>query len=69
MMGAMKIMSLSFDLQHGMEFPSMVAFFGYTCCPANSIFGPWIPFKEYLLVRQYPSKKVINTRCKVDNAF
>lgn len=45
----MKILSLCFDMGIGYQttLPSFDQYLGYIFCPANLIFGPWIPFDVY----------------------
>ena len=56
---SMKLISLAFDLdfamdqdkkenEEGFPHPSIFEYFGYALCPGNTIFGPWIPYKDYL---------------------
>ena len=27
--------------------PNILEYFGYTLCPGNSVFGPWVTYEEY----------------------
>lgn len=52
MIMVMKILSICYDI--GMKvkphkvMPSIAEYLGYLFCPANVIFGPWIPFDAYM---------------------
>lgn len=48
MIMVMKILSLVYDSGMGLRSPSWEEYLGYLLCPANIIFGPWIPFEAYL---------------------
>lgn len=56
----MKALSLSHDFDNSRHLPPLFEFLGYTCCPANCMFGPWISFAEYCSVFRKPHKKVRN---------
>lgn len=30
--------------------PSLFEYFGYALCPGTTVFGPWVPYKEYLAI-------------------
>jgi porcupine-like protein len=55
----MKIISLADDIEHLNSMPSLIQYFGYTLSGANVLFGPWIPFNDYLNLYKNPHKKVI----------
>lgn len=55
---AMKVISLAFDTttiikpqstNQIIQLPNFLEYYGYILCPANSILGPWIPYKEYVM--------------------
>lgn len=47
----MKTISIAFDVDKlAIELPSVVEYFGYIYSVSNILFGPWIPFQEYLKV-------------------
>lgn len=56
MIGAMKLISLGFDLDSGRieRLPNFIEFFGYILFPGNSILGPWIPYYDYIKVIDNP---------------
>lgn len=50
---AMKVYSfISNMIEEEME-PDDLEFAGYIICPANCVFGPWIPFKDYYITREH----------------
>ncbi|KAJ3623235.1 hypothetical protein MTP99_019473 [Tenebrio molitor] len=53
----MKIISLADDIEHLNSMPSLIQYFGYTLSGANVLFGPWIPFNDYLNLYKNPHKK------------
>ena len=40
--------------------PSFWAYFGYALCPGNTLFGPWVPYKEYLAIFVNPRWVIIS---------
>ncbi|XP_026472797.1 protein-serine O-palmitoleoyltransferase porcupine [Ctenocephalides felis] len=52
----MKIISLAYDIKIGRlsSQPNFIAYCGFLLCPANSIFGPWMTYKQYLSVFYKP---------------
>lgn len=54
----MKVFSLAHDFQYARKMPSFFEFVGYACCPANCLFGPWMPFNEYCAVTTRPFLRV-----------
>jgi hypothetical protein len=34
--------------------PTMVEFLGYSLCPGNCVFGPWIKYEEYVKIYEEP---------------
>lgn len=61
----MKIFSLAHDLEQNRTLPSFCEIAGYICCPANCLFGPWMPFTEYCSIINRPLHKVNLQVCKV----
>lgn len=59
----MKITSIAYDVKIGRltTTPSFFAHCGYLLCPANSIFGPWITYKQYLSIFYKPIWVIIST--------
>lgn len=55
---AMKVISLSHDCEKAQKFPTFFEYVGYACCPANCLFGPWIPFSEYCAIIEKPHRRV-----------
>ncbi len=57
---SMKAISLAWDLDEGRELeskdkkvlltatPSLLEHLGYTLCPGNSVFGPWVKYSDYM---------------------
>lgn len=52
MIAAMKFISLGFDSDSTKlsENPTSLGLFGYILCPANSVYGPWISYKQYVAI-------------------
>nr|CAD7442192.1 unnamed protein product [Timema bartmani] len=50
MLLVMRIISIAFDTDFGTleHVPSPFEFMGYICCCGTCIFGPWIPYKNYI---------------------
>nr|CAD7265463.1 unnamed protein product [Timema shepardi] len=50
MLLVMRIISIAFDTDFGTleHIPSPFEFMGYICCCGTCIFGPWIPYKNYI---------------------
>ena len=53
---AMKVISLSFDSDIGtiQNVPTPIAFAGYVFNVGTCVFGPWIPYKDYIAVFHKP---------------
>lgn len=60
MLIAMKVISLAFDMDFGIlqTIPNGFEFLGYVLSVGNSVFGPWVSYKDYLLI-YYKSQWVI----------
>ncbi|CAB3369501.1 Hypothetical predicted protein [Cloeon dipterum] len=56
MIVVMKVISLAFDMEMGTQrtLPSPVEFAGYIFSVGTCIFGPWVPFRDYLAVYKKP---------------
>ncbi|XP_063219630.1 protein-serine O-palmitoleoyltransferase porcupine isoform X2 [Bacillus rossius redtenbacheri] len=56
MLLAMKAISLAFDTDYGVlhHLPSFLEFMGYVLCAGTSIFGPWIPYRDYVAAFNKP---------------
>lgn len=49
---AMKIISLGFDVDSSIKFPSLIECFGYYFCVGSVIFGPWVSYINYMKLLQ-----------------
>ncbi|XP_023213517.1 protein-serine O-palmitoleoyltransferase porcupine-like [Centruroides sculpturatus] len=49
---AMKIISLGFDIDCSLKFPSLIECIGYYFCVGSIIFGPWVSFANYMKLLQ-----------------
>lgn len=56
MVAAMKIISLSFDIERSRvgNIPSPLEVWGYIMCPGNIIMGPWCSYSDYLQIYHKP---------------
>ncbi|XP_066995407.1 protein-serine O-palmitoleoyltransferase porcupine [Anabrus simplex] len=56
MLVAMKVISIAFDTDFGvLQFlPSPAEFAGYILCVGTCIFGPWIPYRDYIAIYNKP---------------
>ena len=56
MLIAMKVISVAFDIDSGIiqKPPGGFEFLGYVLSVGNSVFGPWVSYKDYLLIYHKP---------------
>lgn len=56
MVAAMKIISVSFDIDRKkiQKPPDVFEFWGYIMCPGNVVMGPWSSFGDYLQIYNRP---------------
>lgn len=52
MLIAMKVISVAFDADFGVlqHIPTPVQFAGYILCAGTCVFGPWVPFRDYMAI-------------------
>ncbi|XP_060515808.1 protein-serine O-palmitoleoyltransferase porcupine [Cylas formicarius] len=56
----MKLISLANDVKTELfSIPSITEYFGYMFCGGNLLFGPWIKYKEYILLNQCHTVKSV----------
>ncbi|XP_071445124.1 protein-serine O-palmitoleoyltransferase porcupine [Hetaerina americana] len=56
MLVAMKVISVAFDTDIGtlQSLPSLVEFSGYVLCVGTCVFGPWVPYRDYIAIYNKP---------------
>lgn len=60
MVFTMKLISLAEDVDKKLiSLPTPSQYFGYVLCSSNVLFGPWMPFQDYVALLKYPTKKNI----------
>jgi hypothetical protein len=56
MLVAMKVISIAFDADFGALqcLPSPAEFTGYVLCVGTCVFGPWVPYRDYISIFNKP---------------
>jgi porcupine-like protein len=56
MLVAMKVISVAFDTDFGALqcLPSPAEFIGYVLCVGTCVFGPWVPYRDYISIFNKP---------------
>lgn len=56
MLVAMKVISVAFDADFGalQSLPSPAEYIGYVLCVGTCVFGPWVPYRDYLAIYNRP---------------